>query len=93
MALADKHIKMEILIKVNLETVFTLVKVFINGRMDQRIKDHLSMVNEMDMENGNPIKEGRDNLIKDNIKTIERMDMVNIFGQIIQHMKETSLMM
>jgi hypothetical protein len=45
------------------------------------------------MENGNLIKEGLDNLIKDNIKRIERMDMVNMFGQIIQHMKETSLMM
>jgi hypothetical protein len=51
------------------------------------------MVNETDMENGNLIKEGLDNLIKDNIKRIERMDMVNMFGQIIQHMKETSLMM
>ena len=49
------------------------------------------MANETDMENGNLIKE--DNLIKDNIKRIERMDMVNMFGQIIQHMKETSLMM
>jgi hypothetical protein len=51
------------------------------------------MVNGMGMENGNLIKEGLDNLIKDNIKRIERMDMVNMFGQIIQHMKETSLMM
>jgi hypothetical protein len=41
MVLEDKPIKMEILIKVNLEMVFTLVKVYINGKMDQRIKDHL----------------------------------------------------